>query len=148
MALGVNAFDVAPVYGPGGGGETIVGKWLEARTATWDARRSSTAAATAAGSSTAGSSTAEPMGGPLGLPRSAVFLLGKACHPKGGRRRLDRRSLAEDLAGSLRRLRTRFLDVLFLHRDDDAVPVDEVRVVHCERVVSAVRLVDNEEDEL
>ena len=62
------------------------------------------------------------------IMRSSVVLVGKACHPYLGQQRVSYACLRSDLADSLARLRTEYLDLLLLHRDDPAVsPHDIVR---------------------
>lgn len=58
--------------------------------------------------------------------RDRVMLLGKVGHPDDHGPRLRADAIAEDLARSLDRLGTDRLDVLVLHRDDEAIPVDEI----------------------
>lgn len=50
----------------------------------------------------------------------------QACHPYGGKTRLSRESLESDVAESLERLGTSYLDVVLLHRDDPSVEVDSI----------------------
>ncbi len=56
--------------------------------------------------------------------RAQVVLITKGAHPSIPlfRSRVHPRAIAEDLEGSLRRLRTDYVDLYLLHRDDPAVP--------------------------
>jgi aryl-alcohol dehydrogenase-like predicted oxidoreductase len=99
--LGCNTLDVAHVYGHAV--EATVGKWLHSRIHTHAGRML--------------------RGGGRGgqLTRSDVVLVGKAGHPFRNSAHAARLSLVEldkDLTQSLDRLRTSYLDVLLLHRDD------------------------------
>ncbi|MCE2441353.1 MAG: aldo/keto reductase [Candidatus Latescibacteria bacterium] len=56
--------------------------------------------------------------------RSDVFILSKGCHPNADRgRRVTVFDLASDLFDSLARLKTDYIDLYLLHRDDPGVPV-------------------------
>jgi aryl-alcohol dehydrogenase-like predicted oxidoreductase len=57
--------------------------------------------------------------------RERVVLITKGAHPSIPlfRSRVDPRAIVEDLEGSLRRLRTDYVDLYLLHRDDPSVPV-------------------------
>ncbi len=57
--------------------------------------------------------------------RERVVLITKGAHPSIPlfRSRVGARAILEDLEGSLRRLRTDFVDLYLLHRDDPSVPV-------------------------
>ena len=81
------------------------------------------------GTSSSSSSSAQQDNDPY-FRRQDVYLVGKACHPARDQRpRLNASALAEDLAGSLRRLKgATYLDLLLLHRDDPSVPVEEVYI--------------------
>lgn len=50
--------------------------------------------------------------------REEVFILSKACHPNADRRRVTPYDLASDLHDSLARLKTDYIDLYLLHRDD------------------------------
>jgi aryl-alcohol dehydrogenase-like predicted oxidoreductase len=61
--------------------------------------------------------------------REQIVLATKAGHPVfdgNWRVRLSPSELREDLEGSLETLRTDYVDVWFLHRDDERVPVEEI----------------------
>jgi len=58
--------------------------------------------------------------------RSEVIVIGKGAHPVGGRNRVDPESIKQDLQESLCRLKTDYIDLFLLHRDDPAVPVGPV----------------------
>lgn len=58
--------------------------------------------------------------------RSRVLLATKAGCTRGDKKRLKRDILREEVAISLDRLRLDRVDVLWLHRDDPAIPVDEI----------------------
>jgi aryl-alcohol dehydrogenase-like predicted oxidoreductase len=58
--------------------------------------------------------------------RDQVVILGKGAHPIDGRKRVTPEDIAEDLAGSLERLQTNFIDMYVLHRDDLDVPVGPI----------------------
>ena len=123
FALGVNVFDVAPVYGAGGAAETAVGKWLEAKLAEASQQRADNAFTRRGGVD--GDATCRDGF----FCRGDVYLVGKACHPAQGRPRLTPKALAEDVAASLRRLKgAQHLDLLLLHRDDPNVPAKEACV--------------------
>ena len=56
--------------------------------------------------------------------RKQVILVDKGCHsPAGGARRVNPDCLKNDLAESLDRLGTSYIDLYLLHRDDENVPV-------------------------
>jgi aryl-alcohol dehydrogenase-like predicted oxidoreductase len=56
-------------------------------------------------------------------PREALQIVTKVCHPENGRSRVRPDVIRAEVAGSLRRLGTGYLDAVLLHRDDPAVPV-------------------------
>jgi aryl-alcohol dehydrogenase-like predicted oxidoreductase len=61
--------------------------------------------------------------------REQIVLATKAGHPVfdgNWRVRLSPSALREDLEGSLETLRTDYIDVWFLHRDDESIPVEEI----------------------
>ena len=90
MELGINAFDIAYVYG-GGDSERAVGKWMEERG-----------------------------------NREDVFIITKGAHPNRDRKRVTPYDITSDLMDSLSRLRTDYIDVYLLHRDDLDVPVGPI----------------------
>ena len=55
--------------------------------------------------------------------RSDVFILSKGGHPNADRRRVTVFDVASDLFDSLARLRTDYIDLYLLHRDDPELPV-------------------------
>ncbi len=61
--------------------------------------------------------------------RSEVIVIDKGAHPSGGRNRVSPESIRQDLRESLRRLRTDYIDLYLLHRDDPTVPVGPVMEV-------------------
>jgi aryl-alcohol dehydrogenase-like predicted oxidoreductase len=61
--------------------------------------------------------------------RKQIVLATKAGHPRfenGSRARLSPLQLQEDLEGSLDTLGTDYIDLWFLHRDDESIPVEEI----------------------
>src|SRR5205085_10065959 len=58
--------------------------------------------------------------------RDQIVIVGKGAHhgPRGPR--VNRDAIAADLAASLARLQTDYIDLYLLHRDDPAVPVGEI----------------------
>ncbi len=50
-------------------------------------------------------------------------IVSKVCHPEGGRSRVRPDVIRAEVAGSLRRLDTDYLDAVLVHRDDPDVPV-------------------------
>ena len=61
--------------------------------------------------------------------REQIVLVTKAGHPlleNNWRVRLSPSELRQDLEGSLETLRTDYIDVWFLHRDDERLPVEEI----------------------
>ena len=96
LAAGGNCIDTAAVYGFGSS-ETTLGRWLN------ESGR-----------------------------RAEIVLVTKGCHPafdpqdpfgKPWEPRLTPETISADLSGSLERLQTDYVDVYFLHRDDESVPV-------------------------
>ncbi len=55
--------------------------------------------------------------------REQMVILGKGAHPSQDRRRVTPFDIAADLHDSLARLRTDYIDIYLLHRDDRDVPV-------------------------
>lgn len=55
-----------------------------------------------------------------------LVLVGKACHPDASGQRVSRAHLFADVQESLHRLGRERLDVLLLHRDDEAVPITDI----------------------
>lgn len=58
--------------------------------------------------------------------RQRVALLSKCCHPFLNLRRVSAKAIRRDLRLSLQALRTDYIDLYLLHRDDPAVPVGEI----------------------
>ncbi len=58
--------------------------------------------------------------------RSEVIVIDKGAHPARGRNRVDPESIKQDLQESLCRLKTDYIDLFLLHRDDPAVPVGPI----------------------
>lgn len=58
--------------------------------------------------------------------REQVVIVTKGGHPNGDRKRVTPFDLAADLHDSLARLRTSYVDVYLLHRDDPDVPVGPI----------------------
>ena len=58
--------------------------------------------------------------------RSEVIVIDKGAHPVRGRNRVDAESIKQDLQQSLCRLKTDYIDLFLLHRDDPAVPVGPI----------------------
>jgi len=58
--------------------------------------------------------------------REKVVILSKGAHPGGGRKRVTPEDIAADLNDSLDRLRTDYIDIYALHRDDPDVPVGPI----------------------
>src|SRR5688572_6643112 len=58
--------------------------------------------------------------------RGEVTVITKGGHPDDTGPRLDPESLARDLERSLAELQTDYIDLYLFHRDDPAVPVDEL----------------------
>ena len=55
--------------------------------------------------------------------REKVVVISKGCHPNADRNRVTTFDLSSDLFDSLARLRTNYIDLYLLHRDDRSVPV-------------------------
>jgi aryl-alcohol dehydrogenase-like predicted oxidoreductase len=58
--------------------------------------------------------------------RERVVVLTKGCIPNADRARVTPYDLTADLYDSLKRLRTPYVDIYLLHRDDPSVPVGEI----------------------
>lgn len=58
--------------------------------------------------------------------RSEVIIIGKGAHPAGGKNRVDPGSIRQDIQESLQRMRTDYVDLFLLHRDDPNVPVGPI----------------------
>lgn len=58
--------------------------------------------------------------------RTRSIVIAKGCHPAFDVPRMTPAHLFEDLRASLGRLQTDYIDLYLLHRDDPAVPVDEI----------------------
>ena len=58
--------------------------------------------------------------------REQVVILTKGCHPNKDRDRVTPSDLTSDLMDSLARLRTDYVDLYLLHRDDPTRPVDAI----------------------
>ncbi len=58
--------------------------------------------------------------------REQVVILTKGCHPNQDRVRVTPADLTSDLMDSLARLRTDYVDLYLLHRDDPTLPVDAI----------------------
>ena len=58
--------------------------------------------------------------------RNEVIVIDKGAHPAEGRNRVDPESIKQDLQESLCRLKSDYIDLYLLHRDDPTVPVGPV----------------------
>ena len=58
--------------------------------------------------------------------REQAVILTKGCHPNQDRDRVTPSDLTSDLMDSLARLRTDYVDLYLLHRDDPSLPVDAI----------------------
>jgi aryl-alcohol dehydrogenase-like predicted oxidoreductase len=58
--------------------------------------------------------------------REKVVVISKGCHPSADRARVTPFDLTSDLFDSLARLRTGYIDLYLLHRDDRSVPVPPI----------------------
>ena len=87
---GINALDIAYVYG-GGDSERAIGKWMKERG-----------------------------------NREDVFILTKGAHHNADRKRVTPYDITSDLMDSLTRLRTDYIDLYLLHRDDPEKPVGPI----------------------
>lgn len=90
LRLGVNAFDLAYVYG-GGDSERAMGRWMAERG-----------------------------------NREQVYIATKGAHPDANGPKVNPQAIAADLAESLQRLQTDYVDAYLLHRDDPGVPVGPI----------------------
>lgn len=61
-----------------------------------------------------------------GVRREEVVIIGKGAHPDGGRQKVTAEGISSDLAASLERMGTDYIDVYLLHRDNPAVPVGPI----------------------
>ncbi|MBI5835315.1 MAG: aldo/keto reductase [Armatimonadetes bacterium] len=64
--------------------------------------------------------------------REQVCVMTKGAHPNGDRRRVTPYDIGSDLLDSLARLKTDYVDIYLLHRDDEDVPVGEIVDALCE----------------
>ena len=73
--------------------------------------------------------------------RDQIVVLGKGCHPIGDSGpRVGPRFIHADLAESLERLKTDYIDLYLLHRDDESVPVGAiVEALNEEHAASRIR---------
>jgi len=58
--------------------------------------------------------------------REGVFVITKGAHPNRDRKRVTPYDITSDLMDSLARLRTDYIDVYLLHRDDEDLPVGPI----------------------
>lgn len=59
--------------------------------------------------------------------REKIVILSKCAHPsEDGRKRVNEKCIREDLEKSLYNLRTNYIDIYLLHRDDTDVPAGEI----------------------
>lgn len=58
--------------------------------------------------------------------RDEVIIITKGGHPYENKHRITSSELEEDLTGSLERLKTNYVDLYLLHRDDPSVPVQYI----------------------
>jgi aryl-alcohol dehydrogenase-like predicted oxidoreductase len=58
--------------------------------------------------------------------RDKIVILTKGCHHNGDRKRVTPFDIAADLHDSLARLKTDYIDIYLLHRDDPEVPVGPI----------------------
>ena len=90
LALGINALDIAWVYG-GGDSERAIGQWMQER-----------------------------------RNREQIFIITKGAHHNRDRLRVTPYDITSDLMDSLARLRTDYIDLYFLHRDDESKAVGPI----------------------
>lgn len=74
--------------------------------------------------------------------RSDIVILSKCAHPSDdGSKRVSEREIRKDLATSLENLRTSYIDIYLLHRDDPDVPAGEIveilNALHAEGKIGA-----------
>jgi len=71
--------------------------------------------------------------------REDVFIVTKGAHPNGDRKRVTPYDITSDMMDSLARLRTDYIDVYLLHRDDMDLPVGPiVDILHEHRVAGRI----------
>lgn len=58
--------------------------------------------------------------------RNQIYLVGKGAHPDANGSKVNPTGIAHDIAASLERMQTPFMDLYLLHRDDTSVPVGEI----------------------
>jgi len=58
--------------------------------------------------------------------REDMVIIGKSAHPDGDRKRVTAADIDKDIRESLERLRTDYMDLHLLHRDDPTVPVGPI----------------------
>jgi aryl-alcohol dehydrogenase-like predicted oxidoreductase len=58
--------------------------------------------------------------------RGDIIVIDKGAHPVRGKNRVDPENIKRDLRESLRRLKTAYIDLFLLHRDDPTVPVGPI----------------------
>jgi len=58
--------------------------------------------------------------------REEVVITTKGCHHRPWRHRVNRYDMGSDILDSLAKLKTDYIDIFYLHRDDVSVPVSEV----------------------
>lgn len=68
--------------------------------------------------------------------RDKIFVLSKGAHPNGDRKRVTPFDITSDLHDSLARLRTDYIDLYLLHRDDTDVPVGPIVEVFNEHLAA------------
>jgi aryl-alcohol dehydrogenase-like predicted oxidoreductase len=72
--------------------------------------------------------------------RRRVVVIDKGAHPLGGRQRVTPADIAADIATGLDRLRTDYIDLYLLHRDDPSVEVGPiVEVLNGQREAGRIR---------
>lgn len=74
--------------------------------------------------------------------REKIVLVGKGAHPDDqGRRRVNPEAISEDISRSLEAMRTEYMDIYLLHRDDPDVPVGPiVECLNAEREEGRIRV--------
>jgi aryl-alcohol dehydrogenase-like predicted oxidoreductase len=58
--------------------------------------------------------------------REKIVIVTKGCHPDENGSRVSREALKEDIETSLERLKTKYIDIYMLHRDDPDIEVGEI----------------------